>query len=96
MLNPFAPLAWVITFILGVCFILNLLSSRGTGRVRYNWILGLAVALWALYSCWETFYIDPVRDNIRVDLVLIIPVLLIASAAGLIRWIKDRGRGLVS
>jgi hypothetical protein len=88
MLNSFAPLAWVITLILAVCFVFNLLSGRGVGGARFNWVLGLAVVLWVLYSCWETFYIDPVRDNIRVDLLVIFPVFLIVTVAGLIRWLK--------
>ncbi len=88
MLNSFAPFAWFITLIFAVCLVFNLLSSGGGGGARFNWILGLAVVLWALYSCWETFYIDPVRDNIRVDLVVIIPVLLIVTVGGLIRWLK--------
>ena len=87
MLDSFAPLAWIVTVILAGCFIFNLLSSGSTDEARFNWILGLAVLLWALYSCWETFLVDP-QANIRVDLVVIFPVLLIVTIIGLVRWLK--------
>ncbi len=86
MLNSFAPLAWIVTLIITVCFVFSLVSSRG--GAGFNWLLALAVLLWALYSCWETFFINPLEDSIRVDLVVIFPVLLIISIAGLIRWLK--------
>lgn len=85
MFDSFAPLAWILTLIVAVCFAFNFFPNRGS---TFNWVLALAVLLWALYSCWETFFIDPVKDNIRVDLVVIFPVLLVVTIIGLVRWIK--------
>ncbi len=85
MFDSFAPSAWLITLILAVCFAFNFFSNRDG---RLNWVFALAVLLWLLYSCWETFFIDPVKDNIRVDLLLIFPVLIVATVVGLIRWLK--------
>ncbi len=83
----FAPFAWIATVIVAVCFIFNLLSGGGESKAGINWVLGLAVLLWILYSCWETFLVDP-QANIRVDLVVIFPVLLIVTIIGLVRWLK--------
>lgn len=88
LFNSFAPLAWLVTLILTICFVFNYLSGgRAGGGAGINRVLALAVLLWALYSCWETFLVDP-RANIRVDLVFIIPVLLIVTVAGLVQWLK--------
>jgi hypothetical protein len=84
MSNPFAQLAWVVTVIIAMCFVSNLLS-RGSAFSRS---LALALLLWALYGFYETFYIDFPRINIRVDLLVIFPVLAITTIIGLVRWIK--------
>ena len=84
MSNPFARFAWVVTFIVAVCFVFNLLSNGGG---TFNRSLALALLLWVLYSCYETFYIDFPRINIRVDLLVIFPVLAITTVVGLVRWL---------
>ena len=93
MSNPLAQFAWVVTCIIAVCFAFNLLSSRGG---TFNRVLALAVLLWVLYSCYETFYIDFPRMDIRVDLLVIFPVLAITTIIGVVRWLgggKSRGAG---
>lgn len=86
MFSFFAAAAWIITVIVSVCFALDYFSDKG--GARFNWSLALAVLLWTLYSCYETFAVDPVRDNIRADLLVIYPVLIIVSGIGLIQWLK--------
>lgn len=89
MSNPFAQFAWVATSFVAVCFVFNLLSNRGG---RFNRSLAAAAVLWVLYSCYETFYINFPEDNIRVDLLVIAPVLAITTIVGLVRWFKDMGK----
>jgi hypothetical protein len=56
----------------------------------------LAVAvLWALYAAYETymfFWSKTVTAPIRVDLLLLAPVLYIATGVGLVAWWLARGR----
>ena len=59
-------------------------STLGTGR-HPRWLL-LAAAAWALYSAWE--WLVKVRTpeaNIRVDLLLLWPVLLIVSIVAVVK-----------
>jgi hypothetical protein len=42
MFDSLAPLAWIVTAVIIVCFIFNLFSSAS----KFNWVLGLAVLLW--------------------------------------------------
>ena len=80
--NPFAALGWLGAAILAGC----LAAGRGrTASGGMNWLLAVAVLLWAAYGYYEAYVVDP-RANIRVDLLIIGPVLLGAAAAGLLRW----------
>lgn len=55
-----------------------------------------AAVLWALYGAWEwsihAGYACDGGCDIRVDLLLIAPLLLLVSAAGVVRAIVDRRR----
>lgn len=51
------------------------------GPVRVSPIL--AVTLWVAWGLWEQFVVQP-GDNIRVDLVLFMPILLAAAIAAII------------
>ena len=85
MSNPIAQFAWIATFIVAACFASSFLFIKSN---KFNWSLASAVLLWVLYSCYETFYIDYPRINIRVDLLLFFPVLAIVTIIGLVRWLK--------
>jgi hypothetical protein len=57
-------------------------------------LVGVAV-LWALYAAYETymyFWSKTVTAPIRVDLLLLGPVLYIATGVGLVAWWRARGR----
>jgi hypothetical protein len=43
------------------------------------------VLLWAAYGYYEAYLVDP-RADIRIDLLVIGPVLLGAAVTGLRRW----------
>ena len=83
MANPFAQFAWIATVIIADCLAINLYRTGA-----FNRGLGAVLVLWLLYSCYETFYIDFPRINIRVDLLLIFPILAITTIVGLVRWVK--------
>lgn len=53
--------------------------------------MAIAACLWLLYSAWEiSFVFRPVREWIRVDLLLIGPVLLVASLWALVAAVRHR------
>ena len=77
--------AFFLTFI--ACAILK----RSNPRFR-SWPILAAAALWGLYALWEWLAFEK-RWNIRVDLLLIYPFLLVASITALIlsyRWKQSR------
>jgi hypothetical protein len=63
----------------------------GYRRVRpraAGWLLGPAV-LWLLYAAYETymfFWSRTVTAPIRIDLLLLAPVLYLATVVGLVAW----------
>ena len=74
----------VIFLVAGLFFGGYLLMRRST-RIHWpKWLLLLAVA-WTLWAAWELAVVvfSPEAD-IRVDLLLVIPLVLIASGVGII------------
>jgi hypothetical protein len=74
----------VIFLVAGLFFGGYLLARRSTRTRQAKWLLLPAVA-WTLWAAWELAIIlySPEAD-IRVELLLIIPLVLIASVAGII------------
>ena len=73
--------AFLLTFI--ACTVLE----RFNRRFR-SWPLLAAAVLWGLYALWEWLAFEK-RWNIRVDLLLIYPLLFVASITALVlsyRW----------
>ncbi len=72
-------------------FVIFAVLSRSNHRFR-SWPFFAVAALWGLYALWEWFAFEK-RWNIRVDLLLIYPVLLAASIAAFVlsfRWKQPR------
>jgi hypothetical protein len=72
-------------------FIACAILERSNPRFR-SWPILAAAALWGLYALWEWLAFEK-RWNIRVDLLLIYPFLLVASITALIlsyRWKQSR------
>jgi hypothetical protein len=83
--RPLNILAVALVFLAG--HLLLRLTALGAGR-HPRPLLFVAVA-WALYAAWE--WLVKVRTpeaNIRVDLLLIWPVLLIASLVALVKALR--------
>ena len=84
--NPLAAVAMAAVF--GI-----LLMLRGKPQAEKSspqWIPGITLLLWALYAVWE-WHCRRQGANIRVDLLVIYPVLAIMSLLSLWVW----GRGLL-
>jgi hypothetical protein len=63
------------------------LTSLGAGR-NLRWLLVAAIA-WALYAAWEWLVLVRTPEaNIRVDLMVIWPVLALLSAWALLRLLR--------
>lgn len=60
-------------------------------RVRVRWVAGSAI-LWLLYACYEfgmrQRWLCSGECNIRIDLLLIYPLLIIVSLAALVAGIR--------
>ncbi len=70
-----------------------LLRFTGVGSDRHPWALLVVVGAWALYAAWEWLVRLRTPDaNIRVDLLLIWPVLLIVSIWFTIRALRWVGQ----
>ena len=72
---------------LALLALLSLIPWPIRGR-RNRWTLWLPVAVLALYAVYEAYM--PARMNIRLDLVLILPLLGLAVGAWLIRILLIR------
>ncbi|MGH2662056.1 MAG: hypothetical protein ACRDH8_04485 [Actinomycetota bacterium] len=68
-----------------------------TFLVRRDWWVFGALSVWALYGVWEALIQYQVtcdaECNIRVDLLLIFPVVIVASVIGAWRAVQHRGNG---
>jgi hypothetical protein len=57
--------------------------------------VALAAIAWALYGAWElSFHLVPVREWIRVDLLVIAPVLVALSIAAFVALMRRRPRAM--
>ena len=66
-----------------------LLRFTQTGKTRHPGSLLIASSAWGVYAAWEWLvHTKTPEANIRVDLLVIFPVLLIISAWGLIRLFR--------
>ena len=84
----------VLILLIGVPFFAAyvLVGKRGSERLRAKALLIPAIA-WTLWAVWEFFVtrFSP-EANIRVDLLLIVPIVLILSVVGIVGvfWPKRR------
>jgi hypothetical protein len=70
----------------GAHFVLRTTASGRFGRTRS---LLVAAGMWALYAAWEWLVqVRTPQANIRVDLLLIWPVLLVASLVGVVKAVR--------
>lgn len=95
LLQPFighpgriAVVAVVLAIVAGLLFF---------ARRRAAWPITIAATMWALFAPWE-WYCTVQRYNIRVDLLLIAPVLLVFTVGGAISAFlpKSEGKGQFS
>ncbi len=70
--------AFIVALALGLCFLAAALS-----RAKPAWPLALPAAAWLVYGAWEQ-HLRGKGYNIRVDLLLIYPVLGAITLAGLV------------
>lgn len=77
--NPERILAISCVFFLGYFIISSF--SRKLSSVR-SWPLLIPAITWGLYAIWEWFCVIK-KGNIRIDLFLIYPILIVASILGL-------------
>jgi hypothetical protein len=80
--RPLAALAISLGFGLvwaGVVFVIP-------GKRIRTWPLGIPTVLWALYAAWE-YECAREQANIRIDLLVLYPVLAISTLAALVFWV---------
>ncbi len=79
-----------IAFVAAIFLVAYLVVPRAAGHFQARWLLLPAIA-WALWALWELNIVlfSPEAD-IRVDLLLIVPLVLIASALGIIMVFVSR------
>ena len=78
-------------FLVAGLFFMAFLLLRKTNAVSHPKLLLWPATAWAIWAIWEfmVLHFSP-EANIRVDLLLIIPVVLIATAYGIIRLFLAR------
>lgn len=74
----------------GALFVLLFVSrSTSFGAERSHRPLAVAAAAWALGGLWEYLVMTRTPEaNIRVDLLVLIPVLWILTAWSVFRWLR--------
>lgn len=90
IVNLFVNNPAVILLVAGLFFAGYLLVRRSTRARQAKWLLWPAV-VWSLWAIWELAIVlfSPEAD-MRVDLLLIVPLVLIVSAAGIIMLFVPR------
>ena len=69
-----------------IVFLAGYLALRSTAEARHHRALLIAAIAWGFYAAWELLVkIKTPEANIRVDLLVIWPVLAILSVWGLFR-----------
>jgi hypothetical protein len=95
---PIQPFIWHperIAFVAGLFLasFVGLLLVCKTPR-RYNpWPLLIPTAIWAAYAPWEAYCMAG-KYNIRVDLLIIYPIILAATVLGVAGAVKKRRKPL--
>ena len=72
----------VVSFVFLLGFFIMLLLNRRYSLCRY-WALFICAVVWALFAVWEC-YCKSQQYNIRVDLLLIYPILMVTGIFGLV------------
>lgn len=90
LVNLFVNNPAMIFLVAGLFFAGYLIPRRSSRLHRAKWLLWPAIA-WGLWSVWELAIVvfSPEAD-IRIDLLLIIPLVLIVSVAGIIMFFMPR------
>jgi len=98
ILQPFAVFVWhpersALVAVLFLVLWLLVRSRRGRSTTRRAQALLIPAVAWGLYAVWEwaLTHWSPEAD-IRVDLLVIIPLLLLATIIGIIMALRERGR----
>lgn len=87
-IQPFLAVPWLTTMPVMLAVGAWLGRARGTSA---SVPVAIAAVLWAFYSAWEiSFTLVPVREWIRVDLLLIAPVLLAVSVWAVLAYCRRR------
>ncbi len=88
----FPPLA----FIVAVAFLILFLNFSKRLKTL-NYLLLITIICWAIYGLWEIkmlYWSKTVVSPIKLDLVLIVPILYLISVFGLISYYRSR-KGIV-
>ncbi len=90
MIELFVQNPPMIALVAGLFFGAYLLARRSARRGRSRWLLWPTVT-WAAWALWELAIVlfSPEAD-IRVDLLLIVPLVLIASVIGILMLFVPR------
>lgn len=76
----------IVAAVFGIVYAVRRTTAGAESRTG---VLLVAVAGWLLYAAWEWLVMTRTPEaNIRVDLLLVWPVLLVLSVWGLVRAIK--------
>lgn len=81
---------WVAGFFLALLMgsgVRGMLDANRAKRIRL-WPLMLPLGTWTLYGVWERSLVGK-GYNIRVDLLMIYPVLVVSTVVGLVLWIRN-------
>lgn len=91
LIYPMLPFVFFPGFALFPVAIFSWLSIHRF-RTQRPWLFpGLAAIIWLAYATWETsFKIAPVREWIRIDLILISPILIVVTIVALISAYRNR------
>jgi hypothetical protein len=91
LIKPFVGFVAFPVLALAPAVLFAWLWSARARPTRASMPVGIAAVLWFFYAVWEiSFLFRPVREWIRVDLLLIAPILLVASAWALVAWYRAR------
>lgn len=86
---PYVALAPALTFLIG--YLTNRNKFRNPNLKSAKWAVLLAVLVWILYAIWEIkvyFWSKTVVAAIRVDLLVITPILYLSSVVAAHGWWK--------
>lgn len=88
-IQPFLAVPWLTVLPAVLAILVWLTRARGTSA---SIPMAIAAVIWTLYAAWEiSFTLVPVREWIRIDLLLIAPVLLATSLWAIIAYCRRGG-----